>query len=98
MKRPKRKFPTDTEVGIRPINVIEKMPVGQLSDEEVCKLFFARFEAVALVMSYVDGEGVEHSFGRLKRGESVIRAYRALLQYNRIAFRLLRHNWKMLQL
>lgn len=66
----KRKYPSDTEVGIRTISQIEKLPVCQLTDEEICKLFFGRFEAKALVMMYVDENNEQQAFGRLKATKS----------------------------
>lgn len=62
-----RKHPTDTEYGIRPINVIESLRVDELTDDEVCKLFFMRFDANALIMAYYDRAGNGHYLGRLRR-------------------------------
>ncbi|PQA60181.1 hypothetical protein [Siphonobacter curvatus] len=77
----KRKHPTDTEVGIRTISQIEKLPVGELTDEEICKLFFRRFGAKALIMMYIDDTGEQQAFGRLYRTKSGEALYDRLSSY-----------------
>ncbi len=55
----------DTTVGIRSMTVIKKLPVCQLTDEEICKLFFKRFDAKAMVFIYMDKDENKYCFGRL---------------------------------
>ena len=76
----KRKYLSDTECGIRPINIIDSLPVKDLTDDEITKLFFARFDADALVIAYVDREGVNGFFGRVRKEKSYQVAYRKLLE------------------
>ena len=91
---PKFKYRTDTADGIRTITQIRNLPMGELTDEEVCKLFFDRFDAEALVMVYVDKEGQEHIFGRLRKKAKWVAAYRRLLHLvNRVSYFW---NWKTL--
>lgn len=75
----KHKYPTDTETGIRTITQIMNLPVRELSDEEICKLFFRRFDAKALVMVYVDKDDQEYIFGRLYGQAKWVAQYRRLL-------------------
>jgi hypothetical protein len=62
--------------------VIEKLPVNELADEEICKLFFERFGAKALVMVYLtDEEELPAVYGRFRtRGKGLTR-YRRLLEH-----------------
>ena len=76
----KRKYLTDAEAGIRTITQIENLPVKELTDTEICKLFLVRFEANALVMCYTDQAGGEHFFGRLRTENSYRATYRRLLE------------------
>lgn len=82
MNKPRRKhkYPTDTEVGIRTITQIRALPSGQLTDEEFVKEFFDRFEAKALLLTYIDEKNVLHRFGRLKHGAMASSFYRGLIQ------------------
>lgn len=80
---PKIKYPTDKEVGIRSITQINKLPVSELTDSEICKLFFCRFDANALVMIYEDKAGERHLFGRLFTRKNIISRYKALIRYTR---------------
>lgn len=75
----RRKYKTDSEAGIRPINVIDKLPSCELTDEEFIKQFYHRFGATALVVAYCDEEGEKHLFGRLKYGRNPGYWYRQLL-------------------
>lgn len=71
---------TDTEKGIRTIREIEKLPVNQLRDDEIVKLFFKRFDANALVCIYQEKNGASHILARLRRKKSaknfIYQAYR----------------------
>ncbi|RIV19735.1 hypothetical protein DYU11_22665 [Fibrisoma montanum] len=77
----KRTYPTDTQAGIRRINEIQNLPVKELTDDEVVKLFFKRFDAKALVMLYEDDKGQRYLFGRLYHRKNIINRYRALVRY-----------------
>lgn len=76
----KRKYPTDTEAGIRPINVIRSLPSGELTDEEFVKEFFDRFEAKALIVCYTEDGTTFTSFGRLKSGANPTEWYRKIIE------------------
>lgn len=60
-KLKKRDFYKDSELEIRNMNEINSLPVKQLTDLEIIKLFFSRFQASALVMIYFDKEGIHIS-------------------------------------
>lgn len=75
----KRKYPTDTEAGIKTITQIRNLPSCQLTDEEFTKAFFDRFQAKALLLTYVDEKCQYHTFGRLKKGAKEFTYYRSLL-------------------
>lgn len=51
----------DSELEIRHLNIIKSLPVKDLTDFEIMKLFFSRFQASALVMIYFDKEGIHIS-------------------------------------
>jgi hypothetical protein len=80
-KRKAPKFKTDREDGIRNLRVIKSLPVSELTDEEICKLFLSRFEARAIVMMYVDKQGQYYSFGRLYSGKELFARYRRCVRY-----------------
>ncbi|WP_428661932.1 hypothetical protein [Runella sp.] len=74
---------------------IDNLPVKALTDEEICKLFFKRFDANALVMIYVDKQGKSTMFGRLYRRTAVFNTYRRLCYW---ASRVMDfHNWKQIE-
>lgn len=86
MKRePKhKKFLTDAELGIRRLPQIENLPVKELTDSEICKLFFDRFDADALLLIYFprdQGGGLPQLFGRVRMKGLATSAYRRLLTY-----------------
>lgn len=93
-KKEKFKYITDTESGIRTITQIEKLPVKELNDEEICKLFFKRFDAEALIMVYQDKSGQMSSFGRLRRGQRVFAAYRMLCSILNNVWGVMRNSWR----
>lgn len=66
MGQKKRTYLTDAQVGSRPLAKIEKLPVCELTDNEIVKLFFRRFNADALVMAYIDSDGVRGIYGRTR--------------------------------
>lgn len=74
----KKKYPSDTEIGIRTLPQIENLPVRELTDNEVVKLFFRRFDAEAIVMAYVDKDGINGVFGRLRREQTYQGVYEKL--------------------
>ncbi|WP_288425912.1 hypothetical protein [uncultured Spirosoma sp.] len=77
----RRKYLTDTNLGIRPINVIDALPVKDLTDDEITKLFFYRFDADALVMTYVERDGqLVNYHGRVRKEVSYRLAYRKLIE------------------
>ncbi|MDB5241421.1 MAG: hypothetical protein JWP57_2046 [Spirosoma sp.] len=77
----KKEWLTDRDEGVRTIVQIRNLPVKELTDTEICKLFFDRFEATALVMLYEDKDGVRHCFGRLKTRKQIIANYRRLSRW-----------------
>jgi len=86
-EKPRRIYPrdkvyitSDTEAGIRPINVIDKLPSCQLTDEEFVKAFYARFDARAMVILYVDVFGKSFLFGRLHRRSSYKSWYASMVR------------------
>lgn len=76
----KRIYVTDKSVGIRTITQIGGLTMNELTDDEICKLFFRRFEAKALIMVYVDKDDQEFIFGRLYGQSKWVSQYRRLLQ------------------
>jgi hypothetical protein len=78
-----RKYPTDTEVGIRTITQIDNLPSKELTDEEFVKQFFKRFDATAMIIAYVDDSGQLQTFGRLRSSARSTYWYRRILDYLR---------------
>ena len=85
---PKKHYKTDTEVGIRPINVIRALPSCELNDEEFVKEFFERFGAKALILAYFDDKDEVTCLGRLKRGAQPFKYYRTLASILKKCFEL----------
>lgn len=82
----KRKYQTNTEAGIRSITQIRNLPSCQLTDEEFAKEFFDRFQAKAMIVSYVDEHDQYFAFGRVKKGAKYNTYYRSLLMKARAVF------------
>lgn len=79
MRHRKHKYPTDTEAGIRSITKIRSLPSGQLTDEEFAKEFFDRFQAKALILTYIDADNQTFCMGRLMKGAQPHQYYRGLM-------------------
>lgn len=72
----KDSYQKDSDVGIRNMRDIKSSPVKELTDDEIVKLFFDRFNAEALVMMYQDKQGLRYFFGRARinhKADSFIR-------------------------
>jgi hypothetical protein len=77
----KREWKTDKEAGVRSLTMLYKLPVQELTDTEICKIFFKMFDAEALIMLYQDKEGQTHFFGRLNQPHKVFERYRHLCNW-----------------
>jgi hypothetical protein len=72
MKKREKKYLTDSETGVRRLPVIENLPVNALTDQEICKLFFERFGADALVMVYLTEKEPPQLFGRVRTTSKIL--------------------------
>lgn len=83
MVKKRRQYPkvySDTAAGIRRIDQIDKLPSGQLTDEEFVKQFYERFDARALILIYMDETGQSYVFGRLHRQSKFRAWYKSLVR------------------
>lgn len=60
---------------MRHIREIEKLPISELTDEEIAKAALYRLNAQAVMLIYLDQEGQSYFLGRYKKagGRSFIR-------------------------
>ena len=92
----KDKYQKDKDSGIKNLREIKNSPVSGLTDEEIAKLFFDRFGAEALVMLYMDKQGLKYSFGRLR----VNKKTEAFIERINLCFQQefgIAENWKELE-
>jgi hypothetical protein len=61
---------SDTAAGIRRKNIIDKLPISELTDEEIIKFFSNRFDVEALALVYMDKKGEIFCFGRRRRNKN----------------------------
>jgi hypothetical protein len=93
MKEPRPKLLRDSQVGIRNLREIKNLPVKELTDEEIVKLFAAKFDINSMVFIYQDKKGEKFCFGRLRLNKRAWE-FQDVIKNQFVKFFGLAENWK----